>query len=123
MSASRNRLNGPQHCQTGWQTGQRAPQQVNTAPEWTATGQTAPEQVGNQSASQDSDSPDSDTVGVSDGLNLCLGCKFELEAEANVDDELGMEKRHGTPRHTSAATMELDNHSGCRKTTLLMRLN
>ena len=37
-----------------------------------------------QSASQGSDSPYSDAVGVPDGVNLCLPCKFELNTETNV---------------------------------------
>ena len=40
MSASQTRLNRPAHRQTGRQISQIAPQ-VNTAPEWVATGQKA----------------------------------------------------------------------------------
>ena len=38
--------------------------------------------------------------------------------------KLGLEmgRRDGTPCSTSPSTMELDNHSGCRKNILLMRL-
>ena len=68
-----------------------------------------------QSTSQGSGNPDSDALSEPNGLNMCLRCKFELKTETNVWAELVWEGEMGHHVLLLPPSMELDEHSGCKK--------
>ena len=61
--------------------------------------------ISNYGASQGSNRPDRDATGVSNGLNLCFRCNFELRTKTKVLMEIDTGRRDGTyimshfPRH------------------------
>ena len=79
--------------------------------------------ISNYGASQGSNRPDRDAVGVSNGLNLCFRRNFEHRTKTKVLVETDMGRRDVTSCPTSPATMELGKHSRYRKTILLMKLD
>ena len=127
MSASRSRMNRPRYRQTGRQRGQIAQQQINIAPEWAATGQTALSQAIQHQLGSESPERDAVDVGWSKSV-LIMRTRTKQQTHRRswtfegelVTMEINGQNHDGHIVTISPATMELAKHSGYREKLLYL---